>query len=80
MPKIQAENCCGNLLQENCCGKLQWKIAAENCCEKFLRKIQSENSGGHTEFMRLVMCDRTMADVEISAPGKITAPLKFLRL
>ena len=65
---------------ENSCGKLLQKIAAEICCGKFLRKIAAENLGGHTEFMRLVLCDRTMADVEISAPGKITAPLKFLRL
>ncbi len=54
----------------------------ENCggCLKLLRKIAAENLGGHTEFMRLVLCDRTMADVEISAPGKISAPLKFPRL
>jgi hypothetical protein len=71
MPKIQAENCCGKLLR---------KIAAEICCGKFLRKIAAENLGGHTEFMRLVICDRTMADVEISEPGKIPAPIKFLRL
>ncbi len=56
------------------------KIQAENCCEKLLRKIAAENLGGHTEFMRLVLYDRTIADVEISAPGKISAPLKFLRL
>jgi hypothetical protein len=56
---------------EICCGKLLRKFAAENCCGKLLR---------HTEFMRLVICDRTMADVEITAPGKISAPLKFPRL
>jgi hypothetical protein len=56
------------------------KIQAENCCGKLLQKIPAENLGGHTEFMRLVICDRTMADVEISAPGKISGPLKFLRL
>jgi hypothetical protein len=71
MPKIQAENCCGKLLR---------KIAAENCCKKLLRKIAAENSGGHTEFMRLAISDRTMADVEISAPSKISAPLKFPHL
>jgi hypothetical protein len=56
------------------------KIAAEICCGKFLRKIAAENLGGHTEFMRLVISNRTMADVEISAPGRIPAPIKFLRL
>jgi hypothetical protein len=56
------------------------KIQAENCCGKLLRKFAAENLDGHTEFMRLVICDRTMADVEISAPGKISAPLKFPRL
>jgi hypothetical protein len=30
--------------------------------------------------MRLTICDRTKADVEISAPGKIPAPAKLLRL
>ena len=64
----------------NCCRKLLQKIAAEIFCGKFLRKIAAENLGGHTEFMRLVICGRTMADVEISAPGKISAPLKFPRL
>ncbi len=62
------------------CLKFRRKIAAENCCGKYLRKIAAENLGGHTEFMRLIICNRTMADVEISAPGKVTAPLKFLRL
>jgi hypothetical protein len=56
------------------------KIAVEIRCGKFRRKIAAENLGGHTEFMRLVIYDRTMADVEISAPGKISAPLKFPRL
>ncbi len=50
-------------------------------CLKFWRKTSAENfggklwrltnSGGYTEFMRLVKIqayDRTMADVEISAP------------
>jgi hypothetical protein len=50
------------------------KIAAEDFCGKLLRKVSAENLGGHTEFMRLVVCDTTMADVEISAPGKISAP------
>jgi hypothetical protein len=52
------------------------KIAAENCCRKLLQKIAAENLSGHTEFMRLVKIqayDRTMADVEISAPMKISA-------
>jgi hypothetical protein len=53
------------------------KIVAENSCGKFRRKILAENSGasqnlgGYTEFGRLVkiqVYDRTMADVEISAP------------
>jgi hypothetical protein len=69
--KTQAEICCGKLLRkiaaENCCGKLLWKIAVEICC-------------GHTKFMRLTIYDRTMAEVEISAPGKIPAPAKLLRL
>jgi hypothetical protein len=57
------------------------KIAAENSCGKLLRKIAAENLGGHTEFMRLVKIqayDGTMADVEISAPGKISAPSQNL--
>jgi hypothetical protein len=33
MPKIQAENSGGNLLQ---------KIAAENCCGNLLRKIEAD--------------------------------------
>jgi hypothetical protein len=56
------------------------KIQAEIFCGKLLRKIAAENLGGHTKFMRLTICDRTMAEVEISAPGKISAPLKLLRL
>jgi hypothetical protein len=53
------------------------KILAKNLGGKFLRKIFAENSGasqnlgGYTEFMRLVKIqayDRTMADVEFSAP------------
>jgi hypothetical protein len=71
MPKIQAKNSGGNLLRKipagNCCGKLLGKIAAEICC-------------GHTKFMRLIIYDRTKVDVEISAPGKIPAPAKLLRL
>jgi hypothetical protein len=65
---------------EHCCGKLLRKIAAENCCGKLLRKIAAENLGGHAEFMRLVKIqayDRTMADVEISAPNEISAPGKI---
>ena len=70
-------------------GKFRWKIPVENSGGKFRRKIPAENLGAsqklgwYTEFMRLVKIqayDRTMADVEISAPGKISAPLKFLRL
>ncbi len=66
---------------ENCSGCLKFrqkfaaKFAAENCCRKLLRKIAAD-----TKFMRLTICDRTKADVEISAPGKISAPLKLLRL
>jgi hypothetical protein len=71
MPKIQAENSGG---------KFRRKFAAENCCGKLLRKFAAENLGGHTKFMRLTICDRTMADIEISAPGKIPPPLKFPRL
>jgi hypothetical protein len=64
MPKIQGEN-------------FRRKIPAENLGGKFLRKILAENSGAsqnlgrYTEFMRLVKIkayDKTMADVEISAP------------
>ncbi len=88
MPKIQAENSGGNLLRkiaaENSCGKLLRKIAAENpaenSCGKLLRKIAAELCCGHTKFMRLIIYDRTKADVEISASGKISAPVKLLRL
>jgi hypothetical protein len=64
MPKTQAEN-------------FRRKIPAENLDGKFLRKILAENSGasqnlgGYTEFMCLVKFqayDKTMADIEISAP------------
>ncbi len=53
------------------------KIVAENLGGKFRRKIlaenlgASQNLGGYTEFRRLVKIqtyDRSMADVEISAP------------
>jgi hypothetical protein len=67
MPKIQAE-------------KFRRKFAAENCWGKLLRKIAAENCCGYTKFMCLTICDRTKADVEISAPGKISAPVKLLRL
>jgi hypothetical protein len=84
MPKIQAENSGGNLLRktpaENSCGKLLRKIAAENSCGKLMRKVAAEICCGHTIFMRLIIYDRTKADVEISAPGKIPAPAKLLRL
>jgi hypothetical protein len=41
-----------------------------------LQKIAAENLGGYTEFMGLIKIqagDGTMADVEISAPKKISA-------
>jgi hypothetical protein len=66
--KIPAENLGKNFMQ---------KILAENSCGKFGRKIPEENLGAsqnlgrYTEFMCLVKIqayDRTMADVEISAP------------
>jgi hypothetical protein len=74
LPKIQTENLGGNLL---------WKTSAENfyvsqnlgglehCCRKLLR---------HTKSMRLIICDRTKADVEISASGKIVASAELPRL
>jgi hypothetical protein len=84
MPNIQAENSGGNLLRktsaENFCGKLLRKTSAENFCRKLLRKTAAENFCGNIKFMRLIIYDRTKADVKISAPGKISAPLKFLRL
>jgi hypothetical protein len=85
--KIQAENSCGKfrrkILAENSGGEFRRK----NSCGKFRRKILAENLGasrnlcGYTEFMRLVkiqVYDRTMADVEISAPSKISAPSQNL--
>jgi hypothetical protein len=78
MPKIQAENLGGKFLR---------KILAENLGGKFLRKIladnlgASQNLGVYTEFMRLVKIqayDRTISAVEISAPGKISAPSQNL--
>jgi hypothetical protein len=62
MPKIQAENYCGNLLQ---------KIAAENCCGKLLQihRICAPS--------KIHAYDRTMADVKISAPMKISVPGKI---
>jgi hypothetical protein len=71
MPKIQVENSGGNLLR---------KTSAENCCGKLLRKTSGENFCGNTKFMRLIIYDRTKADVEISASGKISASAKLLRL
>jgi hypothetical protein len=74
-PKFAAENCCGKLLRktsaENFCGKLLWKTIAENFCRKLLRSVKS---------MRQTIYDKTKADVEISAPGKISAPAKLPRL
>jgi hypothetical protein len=78
MPKIQAENCCG--AAENCCGKFRRKFAAENFCGKLLRKTSAENFCGNVKFMRLTIYDRTKADVEISAPGKIAASAELPRL
>jgi hypothetical protein len=71
MHKTQAEICCGKLLR---------KIAGENCCGKLLPKIAAENCCGNTKFMRLIIYDRTKADVEISAPSKSSAPAKLLPL
>jgi hypothetical protein len=65
MPKTQAENLGGNLL---------WKTSAENCCGKVMQKTSAEY-----KFMRLIIYDRTKADVEISASGKIAAPAKLPR-
>jgi hypothetical protein len=45
--------------------KIQAENSAENCC-------------GYTEFTRLVKFRRTMADVGISSPGKISAPSQNL--
>ncbi len=67
-------------MQKIAAGKLLRKIAAENSCGKLLRKIAAENSCGHSKFMRLIIYDRTKADVEISASGKISAPAKLKRL
>jgi hypothetical protein len=50
------------------------KIQAENSGGKLWRKFAVENYCGNTKFMRLTICDKTKADVEISAP------LKLLRL
>jgi hypothetical protein len=67
MPKTQTENSGGNLLwktsAENFCVS-QNLGGLENCCGKLLR---------HTKSMRLIICDRTKADVETSASGKIAA-------
>jgi hypothetical protein len=55
-------------LAENFSGKLWWKTSAENFGGKLWRLT---NLGGYTEFRCLVKIqayDRTMADVEISAP------------
>ena len=61
-------------------GNLLRKTVAENFCRKLLRKTSVENCCRHVKFMRLIICDGTKADVEISASGKITAPAKLLRL
>jgi hypothetical protein len=57
--KIQAENSGGKLLR---------KIAAESCCGKF-RRIHRIYAPG-----KIQAYNRTTADVEISAPKKISAP------
>jgi hypothetical protein len=68
---------------ENFCRKLLRKTSAENCCGKLLRKIVAENFCGKLlwtyKFMHLIKYDRTK-DIKISAPGKISAPAKLLRL
>jgi hypothetical protein len=64
---------------ENCGGNLLRKIAREICCGELLRKFAAENCCRHTKFMRQIIYDRNMADVEMS-PGKIPAPLKFPHL
>jgi hypothetical protein len=79
MPKIQAENSGGKLLR---------KTSAENFCGKLLRKTSAENFCGHTKFMRLIIYDRTKADVESPrlvkflrqqncCASKISAPIKI---
>ncbi len=62
-----ALNLGGNLLQ---------KTSAENFCGKLLRKKVLRNP----KSMYLTIYDRTKADVEISASGKISAPAKLPRL
>jgi hypothetical protein len=49
---------------ENLGGNLLRKTSVENFCGKLLRNTKS---------MRLIIYDRTKADVEISASGKIAA-------
>jgi hypothetical protein len=79
-----AQNSDGNLRRkfaaENFCGKLLRKTSAENFCGKLLRKTVAENCCGNKKFMRLIIYNRTKANVEISAPGKISAPAKLLHL
>jgi hypothetical protein len=57
---------------KNSGGKLWQKTSAETLAENFCGKLwRLINLGGYTEFRRLVkiqVYDRTMADVEISAP------------
>jgi hypothetical protein len=61
----------GQTSVENFCGKLRQKTYAEKFCGKLGRSVKS---------MHHTICDRTKADVEISAPGKIFAPAKLSRL
>ncbi len=68
---------------ENCGGCLKFwrKIQAENSGGKLLRKIPAESSGGKLRRTHRIYApgkiqayDGTFADVEISAPRKISAP------
>jgi hypothetical protein len=76
MPKILAENSCGKFrrripaenLGENSCGKFRRKIPAENSCGKFrcltkFVQVYTIHAPG-----KIQTCDRTMVDIEISAP------------
>jgi hypothetical protein len=56
---------------ENFCGKFRQKTYAENFCGKLRQNVKSTR---HTIY------DRTKVDVEISAPGKVSAPAKLPRL
>ncbi len=77
--KFAAENFSRKLLRktsaEDFCGKLLQKTSAENFCKNYCGKLLQ-----NTKSMRLTIYDRTKADVEISASGKISAPAKLPRL